>query len=80
MSNFWLKDVPRWCPASIKIIRRELKMPKCGTWFVLWFALVKFFLAIHQNKEYFLRKWREFFNSVQITVKEVFRRYRSMIR
>jgi hypothetical protein len=23
MSNFRLKDVPRWCPASIKIIRRE---------------------------------------------------------
>jgi hypothetical protein len=68
MSNFQLEYVPRWCPASIKIIHRELEMPKCGTWFVLWFALVKFFLAIQQNIEYFVRNWREFFNSVQITV------------
>jgi hypothetical protein len=51
-------------------------MPKCGTWFVLWFApgakiytLVKFFLKIQQNIEYFIQKWREFFNSVQIAVK-----------
>jgi hypothetical protein len=51
-------------------------MHKYGTWFVLRFApgakmytLVTFFLAIQQNKEYFIRKWREFFNSVQIAVK-----------
>jgi hypothetical protein len=45
------------------------QMHKCGSWFVLWFALVKIFLAIQQNIEYFVRKWREFVNSVQIAVK-----------
>jgi hypothetical protein len=29
----------------------------------------KIFLAIKQNIEYFVRKWRQFFNSVQIAVK-----------
>jgi hypothetical protein len=65
MSNFQLEDVQRWCPALIKISYYEYKMHKCGTWFVLWFALVKIFSAIQQNIEYFKRKWREFFNIVQ---------------
>jgi hypothetical protein len=65
MSTFLLENVQRWCPALIKISYREYKMHKCGTWFVLWFALVKYFSAIQQNIEYFIRKWHEFFNSAQ---------------
>jgi hypothetical protein len=44
---------------------------KCGTgtWFVLWFELVKILFAIQQIIEFFVRKRREFFNSVQIAVK-----------
>jgi hypothetical protein len=40
-------------------------MHKCGTWFVLWFALVKIFLAIQQI--------------FQIAMKKAFRWYSSMI-
>jgi hypothetical protein len=38
---------------------------------VLDCALVKFFLAIQQNTEYFVRKLREFFNNVQIAACEI---------
>jgi hypothetical protein len=65
MLNFRLEDIQRWCPALIKISCCKYKMPKCGTWFVLLVALVKFFSAIQQNIEYFIRKWHEFFNSVK---------------
>jgi hypothetical protein len=79
MSNFRLEDVQRWCPALIEISCREYKMPKCSTWFVLWFALAKFSPAIQQNIEYFIQKWHEFVNSVQNAEKYryVFRHYRS---
>jgi hypothetical protein len=67
MPNFRIAEVPLWCLALIEIIRCEWKMHKYGTWFVLWFApaakiytLGKFFLAIQQNIEYFIRKLRTF--------------------
>jgi hypothetical protein len=36
---------------------------------MLWFALVKIYFAIQQNIEYFVQKWHEFLNSVQIALK-----------
>jgi predicted transcriptional regulator len=65
MSNFRLKDVPRVSCVD-KNNSPLIKESQMG---YLVCALICTGIAIQQNVEYFVRKWREFFNSVQIAVK-----------
>jgi hypothetical protein len=77
MSKFWIYDIPCWCHVLLKIISCEYVKDaqiRSLVFAPIWtgakiYALVIFFLAIQQNKEYLIGKWREFFNSLQIAVK-----------
>jgi hypothetical protein len=51
MSNFRLKFVPRWCPASIKIIRREYKK-NAQMWYLVYALICTGKICLSNSAKY----------------------------